>query len=125
MLLTKLISAAGRLVGGCSVWTSTQTGARTRDRSLLVQILTSELRAVAYRTVENLGILHSPRKRWFPGSSPGQRNRPLQEASRVQIQKPWDSKPGSDAYVASAQTGDGTLNPVANKASAQTIVVLT
>ncbi|KAH3895365.1 hypothetical protein DPMN_019529 [Dreissena polymorpha] len=31
-----------------------------------------------------------------------------------------DSKPGTDAYVASAQTGDGTLNPVANKASAQT-----
>ncbi|KAH3891751.1 hypothetical protein DPMN_015858 [Dreissena polymorpha] len=31
-----------------------------------------------------------------------------------------DSKPGSDAYVASDQTGDGTLNPVANKASAQT-----
>ncbi|KAH3795115.1 hypothetical protein DPMN_148660 [Dreissena polymorpha] len=30
------------------------------------------------------------------------------------------SAPGSDAYVASAQTGDGTLNPVANKASAQT-----
>ncbi|KAH3883352.1 hypothetical protein DPMN_007307 [Dreissena polymorpha] len=26
-----------------------------------------------------------------------------------------DSKPGSDAYIASAQTGDGTLNPVANK----------
>ncbi|KAH3692404.1 hypothetical protein DPMN_194854 [Dreissena polymorpha] len=47
-------------------------------------------------------------------------NRPLQEGSRVQIQKTWDSKPGSDAYVASAQTGDATLNPVANKASAQT-----
>ncbi|KAH3867091.1 hypothetical protein DPMN_030216 [Dreissena polymorpha] len=31
-----------------------------------------------------------------------------------------DSKPGSDAYVASAQNGDETLNPVANKASAQT-----
>ncbi|KAH3693511.1 hypothetical protein DPMN_080944 [Dreissena polymorpha] len=30
-----------------------------------------------------------------------------------------DSKPGSDAYVACAQTGDGLLNPVANKASAQ------
>ncbi|KAH3840466.1 hypothetical protein DPMN_113915 [Dreissena polymorpha] len=29
------------------------------------------------------------------------------------------SKPGSDTYFASAQTGDGTLNPVANKASAQ------
>ncbi|KAH3777775.1 hypothetical protein DPMN_179223 [Dreissena polymorpha] len=44
MLLTKLvlISAAGRLEGECSVWASTQTGARTRDRSLLVQILTSE-----------------------------------------------------------------------------------
>ncbi|KAH3782732.1 hypothetical protein DPMN_160651 [Dreissena polymorpha] len=44
MLLTKLvlISAAGRLEGECSVWASTQTGARTRDRSLLVQIFTSE-----------------------------------------------------------------------------------
>ncbi|KAH3838556.1 hypothetical protein DPMN_111964 [Dreissena polymorpha] len=30
-----------------------------------------------------------------------------------------DSKPGSDAYVASAHTGDGTLYPVDNKASAQ------
>ncbi|KAH3816233.1 hypothetical protein DPMN_117746 [Dreissena polymorpha] len=32
----------------------------------------------------------------------------------------WDSKLGSKAYIASAKTGDGTLNPVANKASAQT-----
>ncbi|KAH3816234.1 hypothetical protein DPMN_117747 [Dreissena polymorpha] len=31
-----------------------------------------------------------------------------------------DSKLGSDSYIASAKTGDGTLNPVANKASAQT-----
>ncbi|KAH3862151.1 hypothetical protein DPMN_025116 [Dreissena polymorpha] len=31
-----------------------------------------------------------------------------------------NSKPGSDSYVASAQTGDGTLNQVANKASSQT-----
>ncbi|KAH3815810.1 hypothetical protein DPMN_144341 [Dreissena polymorpha] len=46
----------------------------------------------------------SPFTRRVPGSNP----------------KTWDSKPGSDAYVASAQTGDGTLNPVANKASAQT-----
>ncbi|KAH3870344.1 hypothetical protein DPMN_033526 [Dreissena polymorpha] len=32
----------------------------------------------------------------------------------------WDSKPESDANVASAQTGVVTLNPFANKASAQT-----
>ncbi|KAH3890201.1 hypothetical protein DPMN_014273 [Dreissena polymorpha] len=31
-----------------------------------------------------------------------------------------DSKPESDVIVASAQTGVGTLNPFANKASAQT-----
>ncbi|KAH3871534.1 hypothetical protein DPMN_034737 [Dreissena polymorpha] len=31
-----------------------------------------------------------------------------------------DTKPGSDAYVASAQTGNRTLHPVANKVSAQT-----
>ncbi|KAH3694405.1 hypothetical protein DPMN_081845 [Dreissena polymorpha] len=31
-----------------------------------------------------------------------------------------DSKPGSDAYVTSAQTGDGTLNPVVHKASSMT-----
>ncbi|KAH3877929.1 hypothetical protein DPMN_001868 [Dreissena polymorpha] len=54
----------------------------------------------------------SPKK--VPGSNPNTMDRSLMK--RVLR----DSKPGSDAYVASAQTGDGTLNPVANKASAQT-----
>ncbi|KAH3834647.1 hypothetical protein DPMN_107979 [Dreissena polymorpha] len=92
------------------------------------------IRAIAYRVSPQTEARSREPKlsvlllRWFPGSSPGQSNCPLLEGSRVQIQKTWtlmkrvlrDSKPGSDAYVASTQTVDGTLNPVANKASAQT-----
>ncbi|KAH3735275.1 hypothetical protein DPMN_041740 [Dreissena polymorpha] len=56
----------------------------------------------------------SPFTRRVPGSNP--------KSMDHYFMKPAlrDSKPGSDAHVASAQTGDGTLNPVAYKASAQT-----
>ncbi|KAH3786423.1 hypothetical protein DPMN_164530 [Dreissena polymorpha] len=56
----------------------------------------------------------SPFTRRVPGSNPKSMDHSLMK--RVLR----DSKPGSDAYVASFQTRDGILNPVANKASAQT-----
>ncbi|KAH3751611.1 hypothetical protein DPMN_186179 [Dreissena polymorpha] len=56
----------------------------------------------------------SPFTRRVPGSNPKTMGHSLMK--RVLR----DSKPGSDTYVASAQTGNGTMNPVANKASAQT-----
>ncbi|KAH3690269.1 hypothetical protein DPMN_120357 [Dreissena polymorpha] len=52
--------------------------------------------------------------RRVPGSNPK-----TMEHSRMK-RVLLDSKPRSDAYVASAQTGDGTLNPLANNANAQT-----
>ncbi|KAH3721026.1 hypothetical protein DPMN_063939 [Dreissena polymorpha] len=55
-----------------------------------------------------------PFTRRVPGSNPKTMDHSLMKRGL------WDSKPGSDAYVASAQAGDGTLNPVANKARAQT-----
>ncbi|KAH3706582.1 hypothetical protein DPMN_065970 [Dreissena polymorpha] len=56
----------------------------------------------------------SPFTRRVPGSNPKTMDHSLMK--RVL----WDSKPGSDAYVTSAQNVDGTLNSVANKASART-----
>ncbi|KAH3728049.1 hypothetical protein DPMN_053995 [Dreissena polymorpha] len=56
----------------------------------------------------------SPFTRRVPGSNPKTMDHSFMK--RVL----WDSKPGSDAFIDSAQTGDGTLNPVANNASAQT-----
>ncbi|KAH3749525.1 hypothetical protein DPMN_184023 [Dreissena polymorpha] len=56
----------------------------------------------------------SPFARRVPGSNP----KPMDHSLMKRVLR--DSKPGSDAHAASAQTGDGTLNQVANKASAQT-----
>ncbi|KAH3790338.1 hypothetical protein DPMN_168536 [Dreissena polymorpha] len=56
----------------------------------------------------------SPFTRKVPGSNP----KTMDPSLMKRVLR--DSKPGSDAYVASAQTGVGTLNPVVNKASAQT-----
>ncbi|KAH3852787.1 hypothetical protein DPMN_095307 [Dreissena polymorpha] len=56
----------------------------------------------------------SPFTRRVPGSNPKTMDHSLMK--RVHR----DSKPGTDAYVAGAQIGDGTLNTVANKPSAQT-----
>ncbi|KAH3696104.1 hypothetical protein DPMN_083567 [Dreissena polymorpha] len=56
----------------------------------------------------------SPFTKRVPGSIPKTMNHSLMKRMLR------DSKLGSDAFVASAHTGDGTLNPVPNKASAQT-----
>ncbi|KAH3701276.1 hypothetical protein DPMN_076259 [Dreissena polymorpha] len=55
----------------------------------------------------------SPFTRRVSGSNPKTMNHSLMKRLLR------NSKPGSDAYVASAQTGDGTINPVANNASTQ------
>ncbi|KAH3818548.1 hypothetical protein DPMN_120269 [Dreissena polymorpha] len=54
----------------------------------------------------------------FPRRVPGSNKKNMDNSIMKRVLR--DSKPISDTYVASAQTGDGTLNPVANKASAQT-----
>ncbi|KAH3692231.1 hypothetical protein DPMN_191587 [Dreissena polymorpha] len=56
----------------------------------------------------------SPLTRRVPGSNP----KTMDHSFMKRVLR--ESKPGSDAFVSNAQTGYGTLNPVAKKASAQT-----
>ncbi|KAH3825080.1 hypothetical protein DPMN_126952 [Dreissena polymorpha] len=54
----------------------------------------------------------SPFTRRVPGSDP---KKTIYHSLMKKVLR--DSKPGSDAYVYSAQTGDGTMNPIANRCS--------